>query len=59
MAATFEFNPVLGWQAPEKLTVEVLDLERSVVGNSIPLPRTLIKWVLGQGQQAGRLVAAA
>lgn len=43
MAASFEFSPVLGWQAPERLTFEVIDLERQVVGNSIPLPRTLIK----------------
>ncbi|GBF98523.1 hypothetical protein Rsub_11514 [Raphidocelis subcapitata] len=45
-SAVLEYDPQLGWQAPERLTFEVLSLERRVAGSNVPLPRALIKTIL-------------
>lgn len=45
-SATFEYSPLLGWQAPAGLVFEVLELERRVEGANLPLPKALIKSLL-------------
>jgi len=32
------------WETPQKAKCEILFLDRTVRGNTIPLPRTLIRW---------------
>lgn len=45
-SAVLEYNSLLGWQAPDRLSFEILHLDRQVQGSSVPLPKTLVRTIL-------------
>ncbi|KAK9816598.1 hypothetical protein WJX72_002556 [[Myrmecia] bisecta] len=46
LTLTFTYTSVKGWQVPAKPTFEIAHLGRVVKGNSVPLPKTLLRAIV-------------
>jgi len=46
LSVLFEFSPKLGWTSHNGLKLEIIQLKKTSVGNSIPLPAGLVKTLL-------------
>lgn len=46
LSVSLEFTESHGWQSKEGLRFEVMQLKKSAVGNSVPLPAGLVKTLL-------------
>ena len=44
--AVFHWTPLDGWHAARKLKLDILQLEHSISGTSVPVPKTLLKYLL-------------
>jgi hypothetical protein len=44
--ASFHWSYLDGWQPASKLKLEIIQLEHSISGTSVPVPKTLIKYLL-------------
>jgi hypothetical protein len=46
LEASFQWTALDGWQPARKLQLEIIQLEHSISGTSVPLPKTLLKYLL-------------
>jgi hypothetical protein len=46
MEAAFEWTELEGWRPTHKLKLHILQLEHSISGTNIPVPKTLLKYLL-------------
>jgi len=46
LSVTLEFTETHGWRCPDGLKLEIIQLRKKAVGNSIPLPAGLVKVLL-------------
>ena len=46
LEATFSWTALDGWQPASKLKLEIIQLEHSISGTSVPVPKTLLKYLL-------------
>lgn len=46
LEAKYEWNDLDGWQPTNKLKLEIIQLEHSISGTSVPVPKTLLKYLL-------------
>lgn len=46
LEAQFEWTHLDGWRPASKLRLEIIQLEHSISGTSVPVPKTLLKYLL-------------
>lgn len=47
MSVVLEYNPLAGWQAPDKVNLSIIQLNHKMRGASLPLPSSVIRALLG------------
>lgn len=47
MTAVLEYNPLVGWQAPDKINLSIIQLHHKMRGSSLPLPSSILRGLLG------------
>ena len=46
LEASFHWSRLDGWQPASKLKLEIIQLEHSISGTTVPVPKTLLKYLL-------------